>query len=262
MNTANNLHVCLVHENSGVVVDLINNLKRLDPSSDILIYTGKQLSIPEFFAKDCIIYPEPREVQWGHLGHFVFDCLEFMLTGSWKCITIVDSDQLLMKTNYSSWVASNISKYDVITSRIAYEPSQCSKPLVDFIDSCSKTPEVTEAFGRPTEEAFCSCFNPGTVYSRKLAEKATEKLSHNLIQKLIDNGAYAEEEPIFITLARSFDMPILDCAAEHMIRWVEYWSEADVFENLGDRYWVHPIKREINDPARKVIRDYSKTGNF
>ena len=75
-----NVFACLVHENLECVVNLVRNLRHLDPDSAILLYNGS--SSPDFlngaFAFDrhgAVLHPSPRPMRWGRLHDFAIDCM-------------------------------------------------------------------------------------------------------------------------------------------------------------------------------------------
>lgn len=253
-----NLFACLVHDNEPVIIDLIRNLKRFDPYSDILIYKGKNVEVKDYFLNDVSVYPTPKTIGWGHLGLFVYDCLKYVVENNYSSVTIVDSDQLLVKDGYSEWVNAVLRHNDIITGRIAFNRDNYCTPLVDFSLSLTKSAMAQKAFGEYQDNALCSCFNPGTVYSRKFAEMAVEKLTEAMIIELVDNGAMAEEEPLFVSLANVHGMTIYDAGELNALAWRREWTIEEIDNMLGKLFWVHPVKRDIDDPIRTRIRLYSR----
>src|SRR5580704_17462980 len=98
-----NVYACLVHESPECVIDLVRNLRSLDPSSEILLYNGGHVSdllnfgLP-FEKYGATIHPSPRPMKWGRLHDFALDSMRFALAqGRFDTLTIVDSDQLAIR---------------------------------------------------------------------------------------------------------------------------------------------------------------------
>src|SRR5437899_2767838 len=95
-----NVFACLVHESRECVVDLVRNLRYLDPSSTVLLYDGspdQQLLANGFpFERlGAVVHPRPRRMAWGRLHDFALDCMRYAVRHlAFDALTIVDSDQL------------------------------------------------------------------------------------------------------------------------------------------------------------------------
>jgi hypothetical protein len=102
-----NVFACLVHEKPECVVDLVRNLRYLDPTSAVLLYNGSH--DPHFLdgtfpfeRHGAVVHPTPRPMAWGRLHDFALDCMRFALTHlPFDTLTIVDSDQLAVRPGYS-----------------------------------------------------------------------------------------------------------------------------------------------------------------
>jgi hypothetical protein len=111
VRTLRNIFACLVHESEECVVDLVRNLRALDPASAVLLYNGS--GEPELlnngfpFARYAVkAHPSPRRLSWGKLHDFALDCMEFALgTDGFDTLTIVDSDQLCTRSGYSDYLS-------------------------------------------------------------------------------------------------------------------------------------------------------------
>ena len=103
-----NVFACLVHERQESVVDLVRNLSHLDPDSRILLYDGGRDPglLRRRFTVDGpepLVHPEPRPMRWGALHQFAIDSMRFALAEApFDTLTIVDSDQLLLRPGYSA----------------------------------------------------------------------------------------------------------------------------------------------------------------
>ena len=82
MGAFHNIFACLVHESQECAVDLVRNLRALDPGSTILLYNGGR--DPDLLRRGfpferygAVVHPEPRPLAWGWLHDFALDCIRF-----------------------------------------------------------------------------------------------------------------------------------------------------------------------------------------
>ena len=99
MPRLHNVFACLVHERMECVVDLVRNLRTLDPESTVLLYNGgpnpSLLNSPTITRSGACVHPRPNRMAWGRLHEFAIDCLRTATDElAADTITIVDSDQL------------------------------------------------------------------------------------------------------------------------------------------------------------------------
>jgi len=70
MSSIRNIFACLVHENPECIIDLVRNLRALDPDSLVLLYNGSEDAglLPSSFPFErynVVAHPSPRPAQWG-----------------------------------------------------------------------------------------------------------------------------------------------------------------------------------------------------
>src|SRR5687767_1604479 len=109
MARLHNVFACLVHERTECVVDLVRNLRSLDPDSTVLLYNGgpnpSLLNPPTIARSGVHVHPRPKRMAWGRLHEFAIDCLRTATAelGA-DTVTIVDSDQLAIRPGYSAFL--------------------------------------------------------------------------------------------------------------------------------------------------------------
>src|SRR6266542_1006102 len=105
-----NVFACLVHESYECIIDLVRNLKCLDPNSAIILYNGgtNAALLNQGFSFErygVVVHPSPRAMKWGLLHQFALECMQFALEHlSFDTLTIVDSDQLGVRSGYSEYL--------------------------------------------------------------------------------------------------------------------------------------------------------------
>jgi hypothetical protein len=110
-----NVYACLVHESQECVIDLVRNLRCLDPESSVLLYNGgpdpKLLQPLSCFDKlGAFVHPDSRAVDTDTLHEFALACMRYALVHvPFDTLTIVDSDQLGLRAGWSSVVAQQLA---------------------------------------------------------------------------------------------------------------------------------------------------------
>jgi glycosyltransferase involved in cell wall biosynthesis len=266
-----NVYACLVHENEDCVIDLVRNLHYHDPNSTILVYNGG--TDPGLFHTNfpynkfgVVFHPKPTPATHGYLHSFAFDCMEFAQKNfSFDCLTIVDSDQLLIRPGYSECLNQFFSG----TRRIGMLSSKPERVLQN-----DKTNHVAlQAFKeydlwRPLLDSFPDgeskfvhwTFWPSTVFTADAIKELIELIKTNkLVQNVINNTKiWATEEVILPTLISLLGYEIGQNPSS--IDFVKYRKSFTIQDvnlalNKPDAYWIHPIERKYADPLRKYIRD-------
>jgi glycosyltransferase involved in cell wall biosynthesis len=112
-----NIFACLVHENEDCILDLVRNLHYHDPNSIILLYNGGK--DPDLLHNKCllekfgaVIHPNPHPLKHGYLHDFALQCMQFALDNfTFDTLTIVDSDQVLIRSGYSNYLGDFLHKH-------------------------------------------------------------------------------------------------------------------------------------------------------
>ena len=264
-----NVFACLVHERPECVLDLVRNLRHLDPTSAILLYNGgtdpRLLDGPHPFGRhDCIVHPHPRPLEWGRLHDFALDCMQFAIdTIPFDALTIVDSDQLAMRPGYSALLTRTLAdrpgvgvlgnapgrmptETPMMPTSTAYRERDLWRPwLRQFPDG---------------EDRFVHwSFWPSTVFTAAAARALTDRFARDrqLAEILAASQIVATEEVILPTLTAllGFEVAASPCSYDFNRFRVPY-SLAQIASALArpDVFWAHPIARFLDDPLRHTIR--------
>ena len=266
-----NVYACLVHENEDCVIDLVRNLHYHDPNSTILVYNGG--SDPRLFQSDfpyskfgVVFHPTPNPATHGYLHSFAFDCMEFAQKNiSFDCFTIVDSDQLLIRSGYSERLNryfSGSSQVGVLSSKPervlqndktnhvalqAYKEYELWKPLLNsFSDGENKFVHWT--------------FWPSTVFTADATKDLVQLIKTNkLVQNVMNHTKiWATEEVILPTLVSllGYEVGANPCSYDFVTYRKAYTIE-DIKRalNSANSYWLHPVERRYDNPLRKYVRE-------
>ena len=264
-----NVFACLCHESPECIVDLVRNLRHLDPTSSVVLYNGSKN--PDLFEgifppdrHGAQIHPAPRPMEWGRLHDFAIDCMRFTLAnGAFDTLTIVDSDQLALRPGYSERMA----EYFAINRDVGMLGNSAGKlspntniPAARFAHA---EPELWRPFLRrfPDGEAkFVHwSFWPTTVFSADAARGLVKLFDEDeqLQQIVRTSRIWATEEVILPTLVAllGFRIGASPCSYDFVKFRTPYSvQQLDHAMNRADVFWAHPVPRRYDDPLRKHVR--------
>lgn len=264
-----NLHVCPVHEQPACVEDLVWNLKRFDPGSEILIYDGSEnglgLDTKKTVFEGVHFFPNPSRQHWGRIHDFLLDCMEFCIQGPWQTITVVDSDQLLCRSGYRQELTNVVA---------GKERTGMLAPLLDVAEvGCGSTPHWTLQDAIRNFSAHSHLmdalqqlawdrklvwnFAPSTVYTRKACKAVLDLLAAypRVLQDLSEPKLAIGEEIFLGTLIRALGFDVEQSCLDSRLFWRKEWCVAEVERLLAEDcyFWIHPVRRDIMDACRGAI---------
>lgn len=267
-----NVYACLVHERLDCVIDLVRNLRHLDGESCILLYDGSnggnQLDARLPWSRWSVeIVPKARPIKWGKLHDFALDCARHLQTtgARYDAMTIVDSDQLGLRTGYADFLArrlGNRSGLGLLSSDPAHQGPQTRIPP-------AATAQQEAQLWRPFLRRFQGgenhfvhwSFWPSTVLMAEALEALVDLFDHDaeLTRILGASKLWATEEVLFPTLTAllGFRVEANPCSQRYVKYRVNY-PVRDVDAALRDTtaFWMHPVPRRLDEPIRSRIRDF------
>ena len=267
--TVRNVFACLVHEDRACVIDLVRNLRYFDPSSQILLYNGSEdvdllkNGFP-FRQYGAIIHPNSRPLKWGRLHDFALDCIRFALEHlSFDTLTIVDSDQLAIRANFSQYLAQFLERKDNVGLLSSAPRRQAASTTIPPAKDAHKEIAMWRPFLRRFphgEDKFVYwSFWPSTVFTVDAARDLTRLFATDTqLQDIMSHTRiWATEEIVLPTLVALLGYKIMahPCSFEY-VKYRETYTRQKVNAALAqpDAYWVHPIARRYGDELRKHIR--------
>ncbi len=269
MRTVRNIFACLVHESQECIIDLIQNLKALDPTSAILLYNGsanpdllnQNLPFARFGAE---VHPSPRPLSWGRLHDFALDCMEFALEkDSFDTLTVVDSDQLCARRGYSECLTNFLNGRNRV-GLLGNSPAiQSARNAVGPSVAAHQEFELWRPFLKrfsDGEQKFVHwTFWPSTVFTADAARDLVEIFRNDLqLQEIVSRTRiWASEEIILATVAAliGYDIAQNPCSYDYVRYRVPYsLKDIEIALTRPDVFWIHPVPRRYNDPLRSHVR--------
>ncbi|MDQ3762346.1 MAG: glycosyltransferase family 2 protein [Actinomycetota bacterium] len=262
-----NVHACLVHEAPDCVTDLVMNLRCLDPESEILLYDGSAhgqlLDAVRLPGDNVHVHPRPRPMRWGALHDFALDCLRYALAElPFDAMTIVDSDQLLLRPGYSQRLTEVLAD-TLCTGCLVNAVDPQPRPAADGpVADAWRERKMWQPYLRrfaSGEELFPQwTFWPGTVFTAEGVRRLLELWDDpELAWPVAGTGITATEEIILPTLVALSGASVAvtpfrrDCV---QFRRSYSISELERVARLDDAFWLHPAPRILDDPVRAWVR--------
>jgi hypothetical protein len=262
------INACLVHERPEVVADLVANLQTLDPQSPILLYDGSpngrlldDRRVPR--SPGVHVHPTPRPMKWGRLHDFAIDSMRWALANlEFDAITIVDSDQLLVRPGYTHRLASFLRAHPGVGMLGTAPYPQPQHSRVDPVKAAWREAALWRPFlGRLPggEEVYPHwTFWPATVFTRRAARDLVDLFEDPELQSILERTQmWATEEIILPTLVAALGHEIAaNPAAPDYVRYRARYAISDVDRAMhkADVYWMHPVPRLLSDPLRAHVR--------
>jgi hypothetical protein len=265
-----NTFACLVHESQECVVDLVRNLRALDPCSTILLYNGGRdpdlLRGFPFERYGAVVHPGPRPLAWGWLHDFALDCIRFARQHlPFDTLTVVDSDQLATRPGYSDALARFVAdrpRLGLIASAPGPQPrDSIIPPVVTAFEEFNLWRPFVRRFPDGEAKFVHWSFWPGTVFARAAALDLVDLVDGDpyLREILARSRIWASEEVVLPTLVAllGYEVAATPFSAD-FVRYQIPYTPGQVGEALGrpDVYWAHPIIRHYGDGLRRLIREH------
>jgi len=259
---------CLVHEDADCVGDLIRNLRFFEPDSEILLYDGSAGSLlehtPAFEELGAVVHPAPGKQTWGRLHESVFDCLELgRVRFSFDAMTFVDSDQLLAGRGYVQAVRAALERRPQTGVFGTPNPSLGAVwATVNEAQERELWKPFLERFPRGLAQQYPAnwIFWPGTVITREAAAAVCALRNDPALADILTRSNYCSEEIGITTVAAALGYEVQPKPWQDRIRWrrpIRIWEVAETLAD-PDSFWLHPVRRSIDDDARAYLR---KTSN-
>jgi hypothetical protein len=269
MRTLRNVFACLVHESQECVIDLVRNLKALDPSSKVLLYNGgpdpgllnHSFPFPRYGAQ---LHPSPRPLSWGRLHEFAIDCMEFALkTDGFDILTIVDSDQLCLRHGYSNYMTHLLngrSRVGLLSNSPGVQTlSNAAGPAIAAHQETELWRPFLKRFPDGEQKFVHWTFWPSTVFTCDAARNLVDLFRNDsqLREIMIKTRIWASEEVILptVTALLGYEVAPNPCSYDYVRYRVAYSPrDADIALSRSDVFWIHPVPRRYNDPLRAHLR--------
>jgi hypothetical protein len=267
-----NVYACLVHESQECVVDLVRNLRCLDPEAAVLLYNGgndaRLLEPASCFDKlGARLHPSPRPVNARTLHEFALDCMRFAEAHmSFDTLTIVDSDQLGLRGGWSALLTSFLTGQrgvGMLGGGLASSERQPkSTRITPAISAWQELPlwlPLLRRFSDGESQFPRWATWPGSVFTADAARELVQWFDRDPeLRELVEQSrVWGKEQIIFPTLTALLGYRVLGSpASSDYIKYEVTYDPSDAQAALADEnaYWIHPVARRYDDASRSAVR--------
>lgn len=263
-----NVFACLVHEAPDCVRDLVANLLCLDPGSSVLLYDGgpdSALLEPRSFADNRVrLVPGSRPIEWGYLHEFAFACMrDACENGPFETLTIVDSDQLLLRQGWSAALEAAVAARPnaglLGSEPYRHSATSWAEPVRNAWAEAELWAPVLATLPRGEVAYARYTFWPATVFTERAVVALLELLSRADMQAALERSRFwATEEVLLPTLVHALGFDVVASPTSYeFVKFNVSYRRAAIVDALQrhDAYWAHPIPRSYDNPIRSLVRE-------
>ncbi len=251
------LIVVLAHNNYECLSEMIANINHFCPKADVAVYNSGH---DEQLTKNLPVLNilPSRKLDYARIAPFFFDVFKWLEVNNfpYDYITNLDSDVLFIKHNYESFIQQQMLSCDYLAQDLLKNIH--NRPRWRPIRSLR--PELPAWYKFWGFEYAHGAFNPGQTFSKNYLQKLVQHKEYDELLELVrQNNSYTLHEVLFPTLvdflginAKSYPK---DTNTANRYRPYQAISGVQRALSLKHAYFVHPVRRELNDPARTYIRN-------
>lgn len=254
--------VILAHDHPDSLADLVQNTRYFCPRTRLMLYNsgvdpnlGKEL--------DLEILLVSRRQFYAKITPFFFDVFEWLVENgiTYDYVINLETDMLFIRRRYEDWVSSAMSGYDYMAPNLRRSISPKSK----WRPHRSLRPELPNWYELFGFEYVHGALSPGQVFSRRFIESILKHRHYPDLKRLIAaNKSYTLQEILFPTLPDVLGLAGRSYPAElkPIIRYRPYQAVGGIVRaiNTQQAYFVHPVRRELDDAARALVRSLQGIG--
>jgi hypothetical protein len=248
--------VILTHENRPALEDMINNVKHFCPNADVLLYnSGDDPKLSD--GLDVIPITPSQQLYYARIMPFFLDLFNWLEKKGlpYDYVVNLDNDVLFIRHGFETFLENYMNDCDYLVQWFQKYTPKTSK----WRPIRSLRPELSSWYHFFGFEYTHRGFNPGQTFSKVYIEKLITHPKYTQMLELISkNKSYTLHEVLFPTLTDFLKLEGKSYPEQlkSIIRWRPYQAVSGVNAALltDNAYFIHPVKLEIDDPARRLVR--------
>ena len=255
------LFVILTHADRTSLEDLIDNVRVFCPRARMLLYNSgadrslcSELGVPEF--------PAPHQFGYARITPFFFEIFEWAIRSGdrFDAIVNLETDMLFVRSGYEAFVENLLAGADYLAPNLVEHRSLETR----WRPMRSLRPEFERWFDFFGFRYWHGTFSPAQVFSRRYVESLIQHRKYAELRKLVEeNRSFTLQEVIFPTLTDFLGLRLRGYPQAHNTsnRYRPYQAVSGVRRALAlaNAHFVHPVRRNENDPTRVFIRALAGT---
>lgn len=253
--------VILAHENEPVLADQVANIRKFNPRTTVVLYNGG--TDPDFGQNAGVdaICPRSQPKRYDKMSDVLLDTMVWLeeTDADYEYLMYLDSDAMFVNSGFEIWLDTAMRGYDWMGINIGEFPTpESARHWIPGRQMWEEWQHWQPIF---KTDHFYGTLNGMQVYRRSLIQKMLAETDlPSLRKRLAETNVFAAEEIVYATLAKR-------CGGRHR----PYPTEMNRFVRLGtplnreetaaartapNTFFLHPVKRELDDPARRLLRNF------
>lgn len=244
-----------VHEKRESIIDLIENIRYFCPHVSVVLYrSGTDLKLCDGLGYP--VCPTSHPLKWGSTLIWCFlEVMEWLedIGYEYDYLMNIDSDVLFINKGMEKFIISEMKGYEYMVSELRipdhrWYPGTRMKPVF----------HLWQPFFNMNY--FLAGFGP-QLFSRTFIRRILNLNQWDEMKKMVrqtEKEVFALEEILFPTLAESLRVKSkpYSVQAGQWIRYRPYFTKKEVIHAVThkDCYLIHPVQRDMDDPARTFVR--------
>lgn len=254
------LFVILEHRDHSCLAELVTNLRAFCPNDRIMLYNsgidpllGCGLDI-EFF-------PRPLQFEYARICGFFLHVFEYLVESGddFDAVVNLETDLLFIRRGFRDFLQHQLSNADYLG------PNLVERRRLDayWRPMRSLRPEFERWFAFLGFTHLHGTFSPAQVFSRRYVHNLVSHSEYGRLETLVAaNRSFTLQEVLFPTLCDFLELRLKGYPKAHATtnRYRPYQATTGVKRALSipDACFVHPVRRDPDDPARTMIRNLAR----
>ena len=252
--------VIVAHDNPDSLAELVGNVRYFCPFAELYLYnSGDDPSLGVDLGIELI--PSPRRLFYAKVTPFFFDMFEWLVNEkiTFDYAINLETDMLFIRKGFETFISDFMTGCDYMSPLFTKFTSKKSR----WQPIRSLRPELRDWYKVFGFDYTHSGFSPAQVFSRCYIEKLLNHPAYPEIRRLLkENKSFTLQEVLFPTLVDFLNVngQSYPAGLEPIIRYRPYQAVSGVKRALAlpDAYFVHPVRRELDNPARMFINSLMK----
>ncbi|MEV6927404.1 hypothetical protein AB0M46_23265 [Dactylosporangium sp. NPDC051485] len=263
-DSARRPRICVViadHRHDQYLTDLVRSLRVFAPTVDVAVYNAgdaeRLIAHPVY--EDIRVLPMSRRLLYAKVTPFFLDLFEWAGLEEYDYVVNAETDMAWIKPGFEDFIAEAMRGYDYMGPGFLRGTARTSK----WRPYRSLRPELPELHALLGVAGTNRCFSPAQVFSAKyinalLSSPFYDDLKRFVIRNQAPDKSFTLQEVLLPTLVDALSLTGRDYPG-HLAtvnRYRPYHAARSVVHAVGvpDAYFVHPIRRDEQDPARIAAR--------
>jgi hypothetical protein len=256
-------NICIVicdHRNDLYLQDLIDGIAAFCPRADATWYnSGGEPPQPGTAGKSVAVLPCSRPLKYAKVTPFFLDMFEWAAGQPYDYFVNAETDMAFVQPGFEGFIAQAMCEADYLAPGYVRDTPRTSR----WRPYRSLRPELPELLSILGAGSTHRCFSPGQVFSIRYVEAFLGSAWYSELRGFVSRNqepgrSFSLQEVLLPTAA-----DVLELAAcgypGHLTavnRYRPYHAAASILRarETPDAYFVHPVRRDETDGARRVVR--------